>query len=87
MAQVGGAGDALELGARIHKAMWKAHISQKTMAAVIGVNQSTLSKKLRGHVSVTVPEFLAISAALGIEPSVLLAGLSPARATVAVGVR
>lgn len=77
-----GGSAAVRVGERIHTVMWRERVSQADLASVIGVSQSTLSKKLRGKVPITVGELVAIAEALGVEPGDLL----PKRHAVGVGV-
>lgn len=77
-----GGNAAVRVGERIHTVMWRERVSQADLASVIGVSQSTLSKKLRGRVPITVAELVAIAEALGVEPGDLL----PRRARVAAAV-
>lgn len=72
----------MRVGERIHTVMWRERVSQADLASVIGVSQSTLSKKLRGKVPITVGELVAIAEALGVEPGDLL----PRRPATGVGV-
>jgi len=63
---------AKRAGARIHMAMWERRIRQADLAARVGMSQSTLSKKLRGEVPMTVDELVTIAHALGIPACELL---------------
>lgn len=67
-----GEGVAPMVGERIHAEMWRRRVTQRELGARIGVSQSTLSKKLRGQVPVTVTELVAISEVLGVEAADLL---------------
>ncbi len=59
-------------GARIHQLMWLRKIPQTRVAAVVGINQTTLSRKLRGRVSITIEELMTIARFLDVEPGDLL---------------
>lgn len=59
-------------GARINQLLWERRITKTQAALVVGVNQSTFSKKLRGYVPITVDELVAIATLLGVEPRDLL---------------
>lgn len=60
------------VGEQAHMLLWRAGVPQKQLAEVIGVTQSTLSKKMRGTVPWTVEELVAAADFLGVDPGVLL---------------
>jgi hypothetical protein len=63
---------ATALGAIIHQAMWQKRITQGAMGDAIGVKQSTMGKKLRGQVPITVDELTTIAGLLGEDPGYLM---------------
>ena len=60
------------VGEQAHMMLWRAGVPQKRMAEVVGVTQSTLSKKMRGDVPWTVDELVAAAGFLGVDAAVLL---------------
>lgn len=63
---------ATALGALVHQLMWEQRISQTTVADQIGVGQSTVAKKLRGIVAISIDELVIIADLLGEEAGDLL---------------
>jgi transcriptional regulator with XRE-family HTH domain len=61
-----------QVGERIHTIMWRRRMSQAALAESIGITQSTLSKKLRGTVPMSVFELVSISVVLGVPADSLL---------------
>lgn len=66
----------VELGRSIHYAMWDRQVTQVQLAARLDIDQSTLSKKLRGRIIWTVADLLSVAAALHVDPSTFLPKLS-----------
>ncbi len=64
------------LGRVLHSVLFVRDILQIDLAPKLGLDQSTLSKKLRGIRPWTFAEFLAIAELLSIEPADLLADMS-----------
>lgn len=77
--QVAGPADQAAAGVleRIHVLMWRNHVKQTKLAPMVGVDQSVLSKKLRGKVPLTLVELLRIADALGVSAAELM-GAQPA---------
>ncbi len=66
------AGPEHEVGAYLHNAAWRQRITHTQMGAAIGVQQSTLSKKLRGLTPLTVGEMFVLAELLDVEPTELV---------------
>lgn len=60
------------VAAEVRAALARDGRSAAQLAADTGIPRSSLSKKMRAQVSLTVEEALAIATALGIDPGVLL---------------
>lgn len=54
------------VGANIRAEMARRGVAQMTLAAAVGVSQSGLSKRLRGHTPLGVDELLRIAAFLDV---------------------
>lgn len=52
--------------------MWQRRIRQAELGTRVGIGQSTLSKKLRGEVPMTVDELVKIAGVLQVNPGDLL---------------
>jgi len=63
---------AQHAGAVLHMVMWERRIRQTDLAARVGMSQSTLSKKLRGEVPITVDELVQLAHAVGVSVCALL---------------
>lgn len=63
-AEVSADADA-EVGRRVHMLMWDRQITQSALAPQLGIEQSALSKKLRGHRGWSVAELIVTASALG----------------------
>lgn len=61
-----------EIGARVHQAMFRARMSQTRMAPLVGVQQSVLSRKLRGVVAWSAVDVLRAAQALNVPIESLL---------------
>jgi transcriptional regulator with XRE-family HTH domain len=55
-----------EIGARVHSALWRARVQQKDLAAALGLDQGSLSKRLRGRIAWKVSELVVASTVLGV---------------------
>ena len=64
--------DVLALCERIQALMWRRRLTQTALAPAVGVDQSVLSKKLRGQVPITVAELFRIADALRVDRGELL---------------
>lgn len=53
------------VGRRVHMLMWDHHVSQTTLAAELGIEQSGLSKKLRGKRPWSLTEVITVARELG----------------------
>ena len=60
------------LGRVLHQAMWDQRVTQIRLAAELGIDQSALSKKLRGLRPWTFAEFIACADFLGVDARKLL---------------
>jgi len=60
------------VGQAIHMRLWRQGIPQRELAEVLGIGQSTMSKKLRGSVSWTVQELVSSAVFLDVPPVDLL---------------
>jgi transcriptional regulator with XRE-family HTH domain len=60
------------LGRAIHQAMWDQHITQLRLAEALGIDQSALSKKLRGLRPWLFAEFISCADLLGLDARDLL---------------
>jgi BetR domain len=65
------------LGRVIHQAMWDQRITQTRLAVLLGIDQSTLSKKLRGERPWSVRELIDVADALHMDARDLLARMWP----------
>jgi transcriptional regulator with XRE-family HTH domain len=65
------------IGQTAHMLMWNARISQTDMGRLIGMNQSYLSRKLRGEVRWYATEIEAVAKVLGVSAGVLFGELPP----------
>lgn len=71
-----------EVGANIRAEMARRGVAQMTLAAAVGVSQSGLSKRLRGHTPLGVDELLRIAAYLDVPAYDLIPDhLAPQRAS------
>lgn len=62
------------VGATVRAELARAGKSQTDLAAVLGVTQTAVSKRLRGVTPFDVNELAAVAAALDLDMSVLIAG-------------
>lgn len=62
----------VEIGERVHGAMWKARVSQVTLAQVLHLDQAAISRRLRGRTAWKVSELIATAGVLGVPLSDLL---------------
>lgn len=61
-----------EVGALVHQAMFRARISQTRLAPLLGIGQSTLSKKLRGTIPWSVVDLVTAAQLLDVDVADLL---------------
>lgn len=61
-----------QVGERVHAAMWRQRRQQIEVAPAVGMNQSTLSRKIRGQRPWSVEEIYRIAEELGVDPTELL---------------
>lgn len=54
------------VGELIHTAMWKKKLTQTDVAERLGINQSTLSRKIRGYRPIEIGELARIAAVLDV---------------------
>lgn len=64
-----------QVGAAVHQVMWRQRITQETVAKALGLNQATISKKVRGRAPFSIDELITISRVLGVKPSEILASI------------
>lgn len=57
--------DDAYIGRRVHQLMWDQHISQTALAPQLGMDQSTLGKRLRGTVGWPGPLLVKVAKVLG----------------------
>jgi transcriptional regulator with XRE-family HTH domain len=60
------------IGERIHHLMWRQRISQTRLAAMLGMTQGALSKKVHGERPWFASELIAVAKALNTQVSALL---------------
>lgn len=60
----------------MHALLWAKRQTQSTLARNLGITATTLSKKLRGSVPITVDELAQVAASLDVEVGELL-GVTP----------
>lgn len=65
------------LGGRFHQEMWDRRLSQREVAAQLGLTQTGLSKKLRGQRQWSIDELLSLASILGLSVPELLEGIDP----------
>lgn len=65
------------VAATVRAEMARAQITQQEMAAILGVTQSMVSKRLLGKQPFRLDEIEKIAAALGVHPATLLGGNAP----------
>ena len=66
----------VEIGARVHAAMWRGRVTQSQLSKALGLDQAAVSRRLRGSTAWKVSELLAVSQLLHIEPSGLLPSMA-----------
>lgn len=54
------------IGERVHQHMWREGRTQKQLASLLGVDQGSVSKRLRGKTDWTAPEVAVAAAWLGV---------------------
>lgn len=60
------------VGRRVHMMMWDRRISQTALGKLVGIDQSSLSKRLRGERNWTLDDLRAVATALGTTMGYLL---------------
>ncbi len=60
------------VGKQIHGLMWDRRITNRAMAQAIGVDESTMARKLRGQRKWTVDDLLAVAGELHVPVEALL---------------
>lgn len=61
-----------EVGITIQSLMFRKRLSQRKVAAVLGIGQSTVSQKLRGTTGISIADLYKIAQLLDVEPVELL---------------
>lgn len=54
------------IGARVHAAMWRTRVTQKQLAAALGVDQGSVSKRLRGRTAWKVSDVIVAAQLCGV---------------------
>lgn len=67
----------VEVGTRIHQLMWSRQITQTQFAADLGMDQSSLAKKIRGQRGWALDEISAVSELLNVSISALFGEREP----------
>lgn len=75
---------AAVVAARIHSLMWAKRVTQGQLAGLLGVTQGVVSRKLRGHSPITLPELFTIAGALGVDVTQLVDENGPGTVVVTV---
>ena len=60
------------VGRRVHMMMWERRITQTALGREVGIDQSSLSKRLRGERNWTLDDLRAVATALGTSMGYLL---------------
>ena len=60
------------IGAEVHRLMWDSKRTQKQLAALLGIDQGSVSKRLRGHIEWAAWEVAVTAAWLGVQPADLI---------------
>lgn len=60
------------IGERIHAAMWIQRVTQKQVAAALGITQSSIARKLRGERPWSIEDVLTACSLLGLAPADVL---------------
>lgn len=66
------------VGERVHQIMWRKRLQQIDVAPAAGMDQSGLSKRIRGKRAWSVEDIIRIAAALDVDPTELIADITPA---------
>lgn len=61
-----------EVGRRVHMLMWDQQLTQTAFGARVGIDQSTLAKKLRGSRGWSLDDLAIVASALGVTMAYLL---------------
>ena len=61
-----------KVGRRVHQLMWDRHLTNRALAARLGLDESALSRKMRGGRKWTVDELLDLSAIFDVPVADLL---------------
>jgi transcriptional regulator with XRE-family HTH domain len=60
------------IGARVHAAMWRAHVTQTQVARALGVDQGSVSRRLRGRIAWRVTDLIVVADLCGIDVAELM---------------
>jgi transcriptional regulator with XRE-family HTH domain len=60
------------IGERIHTLMWRGGRTQRELAAILNVDQGSVSKRLRGNTNWSAVEVSAVAAWLGVDVAEIL---------------
>jgi transcriptional regulator with XRE-family HTH domain len=61
-----------KLGRTVHALMWDRHVTNRALAARLGLDESTVARKLRGNRKWTLDEVARVAGVLGVMPADLL---------------
>jgi transcriptional regulator with XRE-family HTH domain len=67
----------VEIGARVHTVMWRAKVSQVSLAKRLGMTQTAISRKVRGDRPWFASELLEVASALNVPIADLLPAVPP----------
>lgn len=60
------------IGERVHAAMWRSRITQKQLAAVLGLDQGSVSRRLRGRAPWRASDVVLAAQLVGVSPGDLM---------------
>ena len=66
-----------QIGALVHQLMWQNRMTQRDMADRLGIQQSAMSRKLRGGRPWLAAEVATVAGALGVSPGELYPSVQP----------
>lgn len=69
---IGPAGVDELIGERVHAAMWRARITQKQLAEALGLDQGSVSRRLRGKAPWRASDVVTAASLVGVDPSELM---------------
>lgn len=60
-------------GRLVREALKAADVTQERAAAALGISQSQLSRRIRGHITFRIDEIITLAVVCGVSPSALVA--------------